>query len=133
MHPGILPEIRSGVEGLSAHPILKPESREVMGNIAYYTPGDNPCDVLERVEHLVENVHVRNNRESFECGCFPAVGDGGRVDFRRVRKILDGVGYAGAYTIEIEGIGGGPEPGLEGRQERVRRSVEHLRSCGYFD
>jgi L-ribulose-5-phosphate 3-epimerase len=103
------------------------------GNIAYYNPGADPGDELEQVKHLVRNVHVKDNRGGFEDWYFPAVGEGGSVDFRRVREILDGVGYAGAYTIEIEGIGGEPEPGLEGRQERVRRSVEHLRSCGYFD
>ena len=36
-------------------------------------------------------------------------------------QILDGVGFAGPYTIEIEGIGGEPEPGLEARQ-RAHRS-----------
>ena len=55
------------------------------------------------------------------------------VDFTRVRAILDGVGFAGPYTIEIEGIGGEPEPGLEGRHERIKRSVAHLTACGYFD
>ena len=103
------------------------------GNIAYYNPGADPCDELEQVKHLVRNVHLKDNRGGFEDWYFPAVGDGGSVDFRRVREILDGVGFTGPYTIEIEGIGGEPEPGLEGRQERVRRSVEHLRSCGYFD
>ena len=33
----------------------------------------------------------------------------------------------------LEGIGGEPEPGLATRQERIKRSVEHLPRCGYFD
>jgi inosose dehydratase len=103
------------------------------GNIAYYNPGADPCAELEQVKHLVRNVHLKDNRGGFEDWYFPAIGDGGSVDFRRIREILDGVDFAGSYTIEIEGIGGEPEPGLEGRQERVRRSVEHLRACGYFD
>jgi inosose dehydratase len=103
------------------------------GNIAYYNHGADPVDELQRVAHLVRNVHVKDNRGRFEDWYFPAVGDGGAVDFRRVREILDGVGYRGSYTIEIEGIGGEPEPGLASRHERVRRSVEHLRACGYFD
>ena len=60
------------------------------------------------------------------------MGDGGSVDFRRVRELLDGVGYIGAYTIELEGIQGEPEPGLEGRVERLSRSFQHLAECGYL-
>ncbi len=103
------------------------------GNIAYYNQDADPCDELERVKHLVRNVHIKDNRGGFEDWYFPAVGDGGAVDFVRVRKILDSVDFAGPYTIEIEGIGGEPEPGLEARHERVARSVRHLRACGYLD
>jgi L-ribulose-5-phosphate 3-epimerase len=102
------------------------------GNIGYYNPGADPCDELERVKHLVRNVHVKDNRGRFEDWYFPAVGDGGSVDFVRVREILDGVGFLGPYTIEIEGIGGEAEPGLEARHGRVARSVEHLQTCGFF-
>ena len=103
------------------------------GNIAYYNPDIDPCDELERVKELVINVHLKDNRGRFEDWFFPALGDGGSVNFQRIREILDGVNYAGAYTVEIEGIGGENEPGLEVRQERIRRSVAHLRACGYFD
>ncbi len=103
------------------------------GNIAYYNQGVDPCNELERVKHLVRNVHLKDNRGGFEDWYFPAVGEAGGVDFVRVREILDGVGFSGPFTIEIEGIGGEPEPGLEARHDRVARSVEHLRACGYFD
>jgi inosose dehydratase len=103
------------------------------GNIAYYNRGLDPADELEKVKHLVRNVHVKDSRGGFEDWYFPAVGDGGSVDFTRVRRILDGVGFRGPYTIEIEGIGGEPEPGLDARQERIARSVRHLRDCGYVD
>jgi inosose dehydratase len=103
------------------------------GNIAYYNRGFDPVDELRKVAPLVRNVHLKDNRGGFEDWYFPAVGDGGAVDFRRVREVLDPVGFTGPYTIEIEGIANEPEPGLDGRQERVRRSVEHLRACGYFE
>jgi inosose dehydratase len=103
------------------------------GNIAYYNDGVDPADELERVAKSVRNVHLKDNRGRFEDWYFPALGDGHAVNFRRVREILDAEGYAGAYTIEIEGIGGEPEPGLDGRQDRIRRSVDHLRSAGYFE
>lgn len=101
------------------------------GNIAYYNQSYDPCDELDKVKHLVANVHLKDNRGGFEDWYFPALGDGGGVDFARVREILDSVGYAGACTIEIEGIGGEPEPGLEARQERIARSVNHLKACGF--
>jgi L-ribulose-5-phosphate 3-epimerase len=103
------------------------------GNIAYYNDSADPCDELEQVKSYVANVHLKDNRGGFEDWYFPAVGDGGSVDFTRVRQILDGVGFNGPYTIEIEGIAGEPEPGLEGRQDRIARSATHLRACGYFD
>jgi inosose dehydratase len=103
------------------------------GNIAYYNERADSCRELEQVKHLVANVHLKDNRGGFQEWYFPAAGDGGGVDFAGVRRILDGVGFAGPYTIEIEGIGGETEPGLEKRQERIKRSVAHLRACGYFD
>jgi L-ribulose-5-phosphate 3-epimerase len=103
------------------------------GNIAYYNEGVDACDELEKVKHLVCNVHLKDNRGGFEDWYFPAVGDGGSVNFVRVRQILDDVGFQGPYTIEIEGIGGEPEPGLETRQERIARSVSHLKACGFFE
>jgi L-ribulose-5-phosphate 3-epimerase len=103
------------------------------GNIAYYNEGVDPVDELEKVKQLVRNVHVKDNRGGFEDWYFPAVGDGGSVNFTRVREILDGVGFRGPYTVEIEGIGGEPDPSLEERHERIARSARHLRSCGYFE
>jgi inosose dehydratase len=103
------------------------------GNILYYNRGADVIAELERVKHLVRNVHLKDSRGRFEDWYFPAIGDGGSVDFTRVRDVLDGAGFLGAYTIEIEGIEGEPEPGLDGRVERVARSVQHLKACGYLD
>jgi inosose dehydratase len=103
------------------------------GNIGYYNRGADPVAELRRVAHLVRNVHLKDSRGGFEDWYFPAIGDGGAVDFVRIREALDAVGFAGPYTIEIEGIGGEPEPGPEERHRRVARSVAHLRACGYFD
>lgn len=103
------------------------------GNIAYYNRGADPLAELRRVAHLVRNVHLKDTRGGFEDWYFPAIGEGGAVDFVRVRETLDAVGFTGPYTIEIEGIGGEPEPGLDERRRRIVRSVEHLRMCGYLD
>ncbi len=76
-------------------------------------------------------MHLKDSRGGFEDWYFPALGEGGAVDFARVRQTLDDAGFSGAYTIEIEGIGGEPEPGLDERQDRIRRSVAYLRDCGF--
>jgi L-ribulose-5-phosphate 3-epimerase len=101
------------------------------GNIAYYNQGVDSVTELTRVAHLVRNVHVKDNRGGYEDWYFPALGEGGAVNFRKVREILDDAGFTGPYTIELEGIGGEPEPGLEVRQERIAQSVRHLRACGF--
>lgn len=102
-------------------------------NVLYYNPGVDLIAELGRVKELVRNVHLKDSRGVPEDWYFPALGDGGAVDFTAVRSVLDAVGFAGPYTIEIEGIGGEPEPGLDRRTERVSRSVDHLRACGYFE
>lgn len=101
------------------------------GNIAYYNQGADPVDELERVVGWVSNVHLKDNRGGFKDWFFPALGEGGSVDFAKIGRILARAGYSGAYTIEIEGIGGEPEPGLDERKRRVAASVEYLRSIGY--
>ena len=103
------------------------------GNIGYYNHGLDVVDELNKVKSWVSNVHLKDNRGRFEDWYFPAIGDGGAVDFRKVRTTLEESGYSGAYTIEIEGIGGEPDPSFDVRQERIKRSVDHLTLCGYFE
>ena len=101
------------------------------GNIAYYNPGLDPVAELKKVAPLVRNVHLKDNRGGLEDWYFPAIGQGGAVDFQKIREELDAVDYHGACTIEIEGIGGEADPGLDGRHQRVKQSVQHLRACGF--
>ena len=54
------------------------------GNIAYYNRGADPCDELEKVKHLVHNVHLKDNRGGFEDWYFPAAGR------RRQRRLRPG-------------------------------------------
>jgi inosose dehydratase len=103
------------------------------GNIAYYNKGANPADELEKVKHLVASIHLKDNRGGFEDWYFPPLGEGGAVDIPRIRRIMDEIGFRGPYTIEIEGFHNEPEPGVEERHERIRKSVQYLRTCGFFD
>ncbi len=102
-------------------------------NVAFYNRDVDPCDELVAIADLIGNVHLKDSRGRFEEWYFPALGEGGAIDFLRLRKILEHAGYGRGYTIEIEGIGGEPEPTPELRHQRVVRSVEHLRSIRFFN
>lgn len=101
------------------------------GNIGYYNAGADAVAELRQVAGFVRNVHLKDNRGQAGDWYFPALGDGGAVDFGAIRGVLDAISYQGAYTIEIEGVAGEPEPGLPARHDRVRRSAEFLRFLGY--
>jgi len=103
------------------------------GNVLFYNEGVDVVDQLDRVKDYLRNVHLKDSRGRYQDWYFPAIVDGGGIDFKAIRELLDNHGYQGAYTIEIEGIADEPDPGLKGRHDRVKRSVEHLRKCGYFD
>ena len=76
-------------------------------------------------------MHLKDCRGGYEDWYFPAIGEGGAIDFSRILSIMNAAGYDGIYTIEIEGISGEPEPGDAERERRVRQSVKHLHTFGY--
>ena len=41
-------------------------------------------------------------------------------------------GFAGPYSLEIEGIEGEGELSLDEYHQRIVDSVDHLKTCGYF-
>ena len=103
------------------------------GNLLYFNADVDPLEELERVAPLVAHLHLKDSRGKPGEWYFPALGQGGAVDFTGVRETMDGVEFDGPYSIELEGIAGEPTLTLEERQRRVKESVEHLRRCGYFD
>ena len=86
------------------------------GNIAYYNKGVDPADELERSSTRAQRPRQGQSRPLRRL-VFPGRRRRRSGRLRRVREILDGVGSR-PYTIEIEGIGGEPEPGLDGRSSR---------------
>jgi inosose dehydratase len=100
-------------------------------NIGYYNHNLDPIDELMLVLPHVFSIHLKDSRGRFEDWFFPALGDGGYVDFKRLAAILHEARFPGPLTIEIEGIAGEPEPGLQERHNRVVRSIQHLELCGF--
>lgn len=101
------------------------------GNIGFYNRDVDVLEQLRRVLDGVEHVHLKDSRGLFEDWYFPALGQGGAVDFKAVCELLESRGFDGPCSLEIEGIAGEAEPTLEEYQRRIVDSVAHLRGCGF--
>ncbi|WP_166820264.1 sugar phosphate isomerase/epimerase family protein [Thalassoroseus pseudoceratinae] len=102
------------------------------GNITYYNRNVDVLEGLRSVREFVQHVHLKDHNGQLEDWHFPALGEGGSVDFLKVRESLDEIGFTGPYSFELEGITG-ETPELERCQQRLADSMEHLRKCGYFE
>lgn len=71
-------------------------------NVYYYNEGTNAVAELERVLPYVAAVHLKDTMGGYRSGEFPPVGQG-VVDFPAVFRLLAQHGYAGPFTLEIEG------------------------------
>lgn len=100
-------------------------------NILYYNECIDLFDELQRVLPWVGHVHLKDSLGRFQEWNFPALGDGGAVDFARLWEMLSAAGYTGPCSLEIEGIQGELPLSLAEHHDRVQRSLRHLRSRGY--
>jgi inosose dehydratase len=98
-------------------------------NIYYYNKGVDGVVEMKKVLDFIEGVHLKDTNGKFGRWYFPTLGEG-IVDFRQVRELLNGRGFFGPFTIEIEGIKG-ENLTLEQTLERMEKSVQHLRESGY--
>lgn len=99
-------------------------------NIYFYNRGVDCVEQLRRVVEYVASVHLKDTDGGYRHWHFPALGEG-VVDFARVFEVLDGAGFGGPCTLEIEGIEG-EDKTEELVQGRVAASLSHLRELGRF-
>lgn len=130
-HPGAFQNATAMLRTLDAiqHPNVRVNFDT--GNISFYNEG---LDVLEELSAIVEfigHVHLKDSRGRYQDWYFPALGDGGAIDFRAVLGQLRAAAYDGPVSLEIEGIQGEPEPPLAVYQQRLASSVAHLHRCGW--
>jgi L-ribulose-5-phosphate 3-epimerase len=97
-------------------------------NLYYYNQNLDAAEQARRGLDLVGSVHLKDTNGSYQCWWFPALGDG-VVSFASVFRVLNERAFHGPFTIEIEGIQG-EELDEAAVQERVTRSVRHLRDLG---
>ena len=103
------------------------------GNLPYYNEMISVEIALAKVCHLVKSLHLKDSMGQFGQWYFPALGEGGAIDFLRIYQIMRDLNFKGPYTIEIGGIEGEGELSLDEYHQRVVRSVAFLRRIGYFD
>jgi inosose dehydratase len=97
-------------------------------NIYFYNRDVDTVAELRQVAPFVAAVHLKDTNGGYRAWHFPALGRG-IVRFADVFATLDGVGFAGPYTLEIEGIEG--EPRTERSVcDRIAESVGYLRGLG---
>jgi sugar phosphate isomerase/epimerase len=76
---------------------------------------------------FVAAIHLKDSKGLYESFDFPPVGQG-IVDFPEVFQLLDGAGFEGPTTLEIEFL---RHPDPEGAFARtLRESVAYLKSIG---
>jgi sugar phosphate isomerase/epimerase len=97
-------------------------------NVEFYS-GERAEDDLPKITGYLAHVHLKDTTGGKGNWDFGTLGTG-HVDFRRVREILDGAGYEGPYSVELE-FQGEPWPSLDDVNEAMRRSYEHLTALGY--
>jgi L-ribulose-5-phosphate 3-epimerase len=97
-------------------------------NLYFYNHGIDCVGEIRKIAPYVAAMHLKDTDGGYRHWHFPALGEG-IVDFPGVFRVLDEMGYAGPYTLEIEGLEG-EEKTEELVCRRVRDSVAYLRRLG---
>jgi inosose dehydratase len=129
-HPDLMTNGTVAVETLAAidHPNVGMNFDTA--NVLYYNEGTTTVAELEKVASRVVSVHLKDSAGIYKGWNFPALGQG-IVDFPRVLEILNGVGFHGPFTMELEGIEG-QQFTAEDACAEVAASVAYLRTIAEF-
>ncbi len=98
------------------------------GNIYYYNDDLDPAEDVRQVAEKVVQVHLKDTQGGKGEWRFCALGEG-RVDFPAIVGVLQGVGFRGPYSLELEGIRG-VDLNREGNLRVVETSLAYLRRIG---
>ncbi|MCD4823516.1 MAG: sugar phosphate isomerase/epimerase [Phycisphaerae bacterium] len=99
-------------------------------NVYYFNQGVTAVGELSKIIDYVASVHLKESLGEYKVFDFPALGKG-LVDFPAVFKMLTERGFAGPYTMELEGTEG-VEMGEAEQLKYVADSAAYLRSIGAF-
>jgi len=97
-------------------------------NIYYYNEGVDAVTELKKIAKYVASVHLKDTNGKPKTWYFPTLGQG-VVDYPKVFRILNDLGFHGPFTMEMEGIEG-EDLNLEQTQQRIVDSMSYLRRIG---
>ena len=97
-------------------------------NVYYYNEGIDTVEEVTKEAQFVVSVHLKDTMGGFHDASFPEFGKG-VVDFAGVFAVLNGVGFTGPFTMELEGPMMRAET-PDDMESHVRACVEHLRGLG---
>lgn len=102
-------------------------------NIYYYNkfqPGDGIKE-MDKVKEYIASIHLKESNGKPETWWFPPLGTaGGIVDYKKTFEIMNGVGFYGPWTLELEGTADKKleKFTLDEAKQGVADSISHLRS-----
>lgn len=95
-------------------------------NIYYYNEGTDAVTELKKIAKYVRSVHLKDTDGKPRSFNFPPLGDG-VVNFPEVFRILNGVGFYGPFTFELEATSAEEMP------KALEKSITYLRKTGCID
>ena len=98
-------------------------------NVHYHT--NREIDTVEEIQKVlgyVKAVHLKDTMGGYHAWKFPALGEG-VVNFKSVFELLNGYGFNGPFTMELEGVEG-EDLDRAGVLARVEQSFQYLKDIG---
>ncbi len=95
-------------------------------NIYYYNENIDAVEELKKVAKYVGSVHLKDTDGTPRSFAFPPLGDG-VVNFPEIFRILNGVGFYGPFTFELESTK------REEMAAALEKSVNYLKRTGCID
>ncbi|MEM2889208.1 MAG: sugar phosphate isomerase/epimerase family protein [Candidatus Bathyarchaeia archaeon] len=128
-HPDLVTNGDVGLQTMKAvnHPNIR--INYDTANMYYYNENIDGIEEMKKILNYIEGVHLKDTNGKPRTWYFPTLGEG-IIDFKKIRELLNKRGFHGPFTIEIEGIEG-ENLTLAQTLERMEKSVDHLRKCGY--
>lgn len=95
-------------------------------NIYYYNENIDAVTELKKIAKYVSSVHLKDTDGKLKSFNFPPLGDG-IVNFPEIFRILNGVGFYGPFTFELESTK------KEEMAAALEKSVNYLKRTGCID